>query len=160
MMKLRDCDDRWTRPMSITWLSSDLGASKCYHDGDKPRPPSDTPVISSDPGPSSTSRVFICSATIILQRTCYSLFSLLTSRGCHSLKISPWSKIAISSHQRRWRWNFRPIKISLSQSVLNLPLRPIKIYLSRFILLIVFFFNFVYALWILFPLWYYLSFIF
>lgn len=35
--------------MSIAWLSSDLGASKCYRD-DKPRR-SDTTVISSDPGP-------------------------------------------------------------------------------------------------------------
>jgi hypothetical protein len=58
-IRLCGCDDRWTRPMSITWLSSDLGASKCYRDGDKARPPSDTPVISSDPGPSSTSRLFI-----------------------------------------------------------------------------------------------------
>ncbi|XP_076291224.1 uncharacterized protein LOC143214284 isoform X2 [Lasioglossum baleicum] len=30
-IRLAVSDDRWTRPMSITWLSSDLGASKCYH---------------------------------------------------------------------------------------------------------------------------------
>lgn len=124
--------------MSITWLSSDLGASKCYRNGDKPRPPSDMPVISSDPGPSSTSRVFICSATSILQRMRYSLFILLANRGSLPLrkKKSPRSEIVISNQISE-----REMKFSVHK---NLPFlisfesySPIaEIYLSHFMELI------------------------
>lgn len=101
-IRLRDCDDRWTRPMSITWLSSDLGASKCYRDGDKPRPPSDMPVISSDPGPSSTSRMFICSCDQHSpENALFIIYSSCELRGCCSLKKKEEKK----NHRDRKSWN-------------------------------------------------------